>query len=64
MGVTWHQHIELVVGAVDEDRNEALKALNKNWDFAKKPQAHVGRDLVVARAARMQLPAKRPDKLA
>lgn len=64
MGVPREDVVLLVVRALDEDADERLEVVLRGLDLVKQPEADVSRDLVVARAARVQLAAERANELA
>ena len=55
MGVPWEDKVLFVVCAFDEDAYERLEVVLHGGYLVEEPEADVGRDLVVARAARVQL---------
>ena len=64
MGVPWEDKVLFVVCAFDEDAYERLEVVLHGGYLVEEPEADVGRDLVVARAARVQLAAERANELA
>jgi hypothetical protein len=62
--VAGHEVVALPVSALNHDADERAQACLNLLDFVHEPEPHVGRDLVVARAARVQLAAEWADDLA
>ena len=63
VGVPGHEHVLLLVRALHHHADEGLEALLDGAHLPEEPEAHVRRDLVVARAAGVQLPAEGADEL-
>lgn len=64
MCVPRHEVVALLVGALNHDTYECAKTGLDLLDLVQKPKAHVRRDLVIARAASVELATKRADDLA
>lgn len=64
MRIPRHKDVLLLIRPLNHDPNKPLQTLYNLLHLSQEPQPHVRRDLVVARAASVQLPAQRPDELA
>ena len=63
MGVPRHEVLDLLRRTFDHDAQERLDRVDDVARLAHEPQSHVGRNLVVPRASRVQLAADRADEL-
>lgn len=64
MGVSRHEIVPFVIGALDKDADEPTDTLIDGFDFSQEPETKVGRDLIVARASSVKLSAQRANNLA
>lgn len=55
VSVSWEKVVLLLIRALDHDTNQSLEARFNFLDLIKEPKAHIGRDLIISRATRVQL---------
>jgi hypothetical protein len=62
VGVAGQRPVEVVLGQRDERLGQVFNPLNRGVGVSSGEHGHIGRDLVVARAPRVQTPARTPDQ--